>query len=404
MPSILHCDINNFYASVECLYNPSLRDKPFAVTGDAEERHGIILAKNYPAKAYGVKTGETIREAKNKCPSLITMPADFKKYLRYSEMIFQIFLRHTDRIEPFGIDEAWLDVGKDDGVKTADEIRKTVYKETGVTVSVGVSFNKIFAKLGSDLKKPDATTVMDKSDFKVKVWPLPASKLLYVGESTARKLYRRRIFTIGDLANADGDLLAAWLGKWGQVLKDFACGRDFSRVRKWEEGTEIKSIGNGMTCYRDLQSNDEVKALLYVLAESVSSRLKKHGLFANLAVLHVKDNSLSGFTRQGALPCTQLSEDIARKAFELFLKNYTWQKDVRALGISVGKFGQAERQLGFFDGRDYMKMRQLECAIENLRQRYGHDVIQRGRVFCDKKMIMLNPEKDNVIHPVSYTV
>jgi DNA polymerase-4 len=407
MRTILHCDINNFYASVECLYNPDLRGKPLAVTGDADERHGIVLAKNYPAKAYGIKTGDVIWEAKNKCPHLITIPADFKKYLRFSDMITQIYARYTDLIEPFGIDEAWLDITsvKDSsGKKIADEIRNTILRETGVTASVGVSFNKIFAKLGSDLKKPDATTIIDFGNYKQKIWGLPVSELLYAGRVTAQKLYRRCIYTIGDLANTDVNLVKAWLGKCGQALHDFANGRDYSPVKKWGEGREIKSVGNSMTCYRDLTSNSEVKALIYVLAESVASRMKKQGLIAGKVAVHIKDSDLKSYTRQCAVPPTQLSEDIAESAMELFVNNYGWHKNVRALGVKAGNFEDGARQLSIFDGFDYVKINKLETAVEDLRERFGHNIIQRGRVFCDKRLILLNPEKDNVIHPIGYDI
>lgn len=410
MRTILHSDINNFYASIECLFHPELRDKPLAVTGCEKERHGIILSKNYPAKAYGIKTGDVIWEAKTKCPGLITITADFKKYLRFSDMIKKIYYDYTDKIEPFGIDEAWLDVSESktlfgNGESIANDIRKRIFTELGITASVGVSFNKIFAKLGSDMKKPDATTIIDINNYKQKVWGLPVSDLLYIGRATAKKLYNKGIYTIGDLADIDIKTLKIWLGKWGETLWSFANGLDSSPVRKFDEGMEIKSIGNSLTCYRDLANNEEVKALIYVLSESVALRMKKQGFTANTIAVFVRDNELISFLCQGNLKYpSQLSSDIAEKAMELFIKNYNWQRSVRSLGVKASGFGKGVRQLSLLYEDNYDKLKQLELAVENIRERFGHDILQRGTVFTDKKLIFLNPEADNVIHPVGYSL
>lgn len=408
MRTILHCDINNFYASVECLYNPSLRDKPLAVTGAKEERHGIVLAKNYPAKAYGIKTGDVIWEAKQKCPELVTVPADFDKYLRFSKMIKQIYYDYTDLIEPFGIDEAWLDVSSSislcgKGEHIAKLLRKRIYDEFGITASVGVSFNKIFAKLGSDMKKPDATTIIGYNDFKNKIWNIPVSELLFSGRATTKKLNNKSIYTIGDLAKTDVKLLKTWLGKWGETLWCFANGKDNSPVKKFDEQAEIKSIGNSLTCYRDLTTEHEVKALVYVLSESVSSRMKKQNFCANTVAIYIKDDNLLSFIRQGSLKNpTQLSGDIAEKAMEIFNKNYNWEKSVRSLGIKVSGFRKGIRQLSILEPDNYIKQCKFENTVEKIRERFGHSVLQRGRVFTDKNLIMLNPEKDNIIHPLSW--
>lgn len=253
--TILHVDLNNFYASVECLYRPDLRGQPVAVTGEVEQRHGIVLAKNMPAKAAGVKTGEAIWQARAKCPKLVCLPPDYKKYLRFSRLARAIYADYTDKIESFGIDENWLDVTGStlvmgSGAEIADEIRRRVRETLGITASAGVSFNKIFAKLGSDYKKPDATTVITPENFRRIVWPLPVGELLYVGRSTERKLHNRVILTIGDLAGRKVHDLQLLLGVWGETLWNFANGRDESPVARIGAETYVKSVGNSTTTPR----------------------------------------------------------------------------------------------------------------------------------------------------------
>lgn len=221
---ILHCDLNNFFASVTLLSNATLYNMPVAVCGNEKERHGIVLAKNEIAKSYGVKTAETIRDAKRKCPELVCLPPDYKQYKKYSVAARKIYERYTDMIEPFGIDECWLDVTGSirifgSGEEIAEKIRSSIKNELKITVSIGVSFNKVFAKLGSDMKKPDGITVISKENFKSKVWPLPAKDLLYVGKSTEERLKSSGIFTIGDVANCETALLSHLLGKNGEQLK-----------------------------------------------------------------------------------------------------------------------------------------------------------------------------------------
>ena len=322
--TILHVDLNNFYASVECLYHPELRGKPVAVSGDVENRHGIILAKNQLAKAAGVKTGEAIWQAKGKCPGLICLPPDYRKYLRFSRLTRKIYADYTDKIESFGIDENWLDVSGSaalfgDGPKIAGEIRRRIREEMGVTASVGVSWNKIFAKLGSDMKKPDATTVITEENFRDIVWPLPVEELLYVGRSTKNKLNNRAVFTIGDLAARDVHLLKLALGVWGETLWTFANGLDAAPVAQSGEESFIKSVGNSTTTPRDMVNIEDVKMIVYVLAESVAARLRRHGLKCRTVAVHIRNNELYSFERQGKLPAPSfLAQDIAGKALELF--------------------------------------------------------------------------------------
>ncbi|MDF2634775.1 MAG: polymerase [Pelosinus sp.] len=407
--TILHVDLNNFYASVECLYRPEIRDKPVVVCGDVEARHGIVLAKNYPAKALGVKTGEAIWEAKQKCPGLVTVQADFKKYLRFSRLARKIYLDYTNQIEPFGIDEAWLDVSGTEkifgtGSDIANQIRQRLQDELGITGSVGVSWNKIFAKLGSDMKKPNATTLITEENFRQSVWPLPVGELLYVGRATRRKLQKRAIYTIGDLANRDISDLKLLLGVWGETLWHFANGFDSAPVKRFGEESLIKSVGNSTTTPRDLVNNQDVKLIIYVLAESVATRLRKHGLKCRTVSISVRGNDLLSFERQGKLPgMTFISGDIAQKAMELFQANYRWDKPIRSLGVRGSDLVTAngQVQLDLFDNSK-LDAETLEFTVDNLHKRFGHYSIQRCSMMLDRKLTGFNPKDDHVIHPISY--
>lgn len=407
--TILHIDLNNFYASVECLYRPELRDKPIAVCGDAEARHGIVLAKNYPAKGAGVKTGDAIWQAKQKCPGIIMVTADFHKYLRFSRAARKIYAEYTDQIEPFGIDEAWLDVTGSmglfgDGEYIANEIRRRFKDELGLTASAGVSFNKIFAKLGSDMNKPDATTIINEGNFREKVWPLPVGELLYVGRSTRNKLKNRAVYTIGDLAKRDIHDLRLQLGVWGETLWHFANGLDAAPVRKAGEESIIKSVGNSTTAVRDLMNEQDVRLIVYVLAESVAARLRKHGLKCTTVSIHIRNNELYSFEKQGKLQGpTFISEEITAKAMDLFTKNYRWDKPIRSLGVRGADLVTADGhiQLDLF-AKDKTEHENLEKTIDALRNRYGHGSICRCAMLLDRHLTGFNPKDDHIIHPVSY--
>ena len=277
---ILHSDLNAFYASVECLDHPELQGKPVAVCGDPAARHGIVLAKNQIAKTKGVQTGQAIWQAKMQCRDLVVMAPHYDRYLELSSAVRDIYISYTDQVEPFGLDECWLDVGGSaslfgDGKSIADDIRNRVKRELGLTVSVGVSFNKIFAKLGSDYKKPDATTVISKENYRSLVWSLPVSDLLYVGPATTKKLRRFDVNTIGDLAQSKQEFLHAILGKVGIMLWRFANGKDSSGVSTYYSIPPIKTIGISTTAPRDLVSEDDIKITLYALCESVAARLRE---------------------------------------------------------------------------------------------------------------------------------
>lgn len=407
--TILHVDLNNFYASVECLYNPALKTVPVAVCGDVEARHGIVLAKNYPAKYLGIKTGEAIWQAKQKAKNLVIVPPDFRKYLRFSKMARGIYADYTDQIEPFGIDEAWLDVSASirlfgDGEAIANKIRQRMKDELGLTVSAGVSFNKIFAKLGSDMKKPDATTVISRDNYKEKVWSLPVGELLYVGRSTRRKLNDHAIITIGDLAKSEVKRLKSFLGIWGETLWIFANGFDNAPVRKVDQSSVIKSVGNSTTTVRDLRNLDDVKIIVYILAESVGARLREHGLKCNTVSISVRDNELFSFERQGKLGIpSQNTNDIAKKAIELFKNNYNWQKSIRSIGVRGADLISERDNLQldlFYDGTE--EQNGLDQVIDNIRYRFGHDALTRACMLMDKDLSGFNPKDDHVIHPVSF--
>lgn len=402
MRTILHSDLNNFYASVESLFHPEFSNVPLVVCGKAEDRHGIVLAKNMIAKKAGVKTGMVLFEAKKLCPNLVCIEAHHDLYLKYSRAVRKIYLEYTDQVEPFGIDEAWLDVSSStihggDGYKIAEEIRKRVKEEIGLTVSIGVSFNKVFAKLGSDMKKPDAVTVISKDNFKNKVWGLPASDILYVGKATKEKLEKLNIHTIGELATFSKPILVSKLGKWGEVLLSYARGQDVDPVRKYDEFEELKSIGNSITYYRDIKTDEDVFSLLILIAESVCARMKHAGFkCARTLSLVVTNDKLETTVRmtKPATPMT-LSSEIAQTAFDLFKKTFSWSSAlVRMLGITVSDFTEHKQLALFEDEKKKDKLVKLENVIEQMREKYGRKIINKAVIFKDEHMLNLNIKGD----------
>lgn len=387
---ILHCDLNNFFASVSLLSNPTLYDLPVAVCGSAEERHGIVLAKNEIAKKFGVKTAEAIWEAQAKCPELVILRPDYKKYREYSEATRRIFARYTDLIEPFGIDEAWLDVTGStllfgDGRAIADRIRYDVKNELGLTVSVGVSFNKAFAKLGSDMKKPDAVTEITRDSFKEKVWPLPVSELLFVGKSTAKRLSDCGILTIGDLAVCDDETLHRLLGKNGSQLKTYALGEDHSPVSPPNSEDKPKSIGRSVTTPQDITNADQVWKIYLKISEDISHQLRRHGLYAGGLQVHTRTTSLKvkEFSRTLSTPLNT-SMSIAKKGMEIFNESYLWDMPLRSVGlraISLRDGTHAVQQDIFSEISDDTHEEDIERSIESVRERFGRDSILRGRIL-----------------------
>lgn len=403
MRTILHSDLNNFYASVESLFHPEYAGCPLVVCGRVEDRHGIVLAKNMIAKKAGVKTGMVLFEAKKLCPNLICIEAHHDLYLKYSRAVRKIYLKYTDQVEPFGIDEAWLDVTHSnacggDGYKIAEEIRKRVKEEIGLTVSIGVSFNKVFAKLGSDMKKPDAVTVISKDNFKNKVWGLPASDLLYVGRATKDKLEKLNIHTIGELATFSKPILTSKLGKWGEVLLSYARGQDVDPVRKYDEFEELKSIGNSITYYRDIKTDDDVYSLLILLSESVCSRMKHAGFkCARTLSLVVTNDKLETTVRMTkATTPMSLSTEMAQTAFDLFKKTFSWSTAlVRMLGITVSDFTEHKQLALFEDEKKKDKLVKLENVVEQMREKYGRKIINKAVILKDEHMVNLNIKGDS---------
>lgn len=381
---ILHADANCFYASVECLYHPSIRSRPVAVCGDPEARHGIVLTANYPAKQMGVRVGQAIWQAKQACAGLITVPPHYDLYVHFSRMMRSIWEEYSDRVEAFGLDENWVDVSDEaksirQGELLADKLRDRVRRELGITVSVGVADNKVFAKLGSDFKKPDGTTAIYPETFREKIWPLPARDLLYVGPSTTKRLARLNICTIGDLARADGGLLKAVLGKNGLLLQAFALGLDASPVMPVTAAAAIKSIGNSTTTPHDIATAEDAKCVYYLLAESVAARLREHGFRARCVGISARTTELfvSGCQTMLETP-TDITSEIAETAFRLFIQRFTQNLPLRSVGISCSHLTPASSpvQLSFAeDPSERIKKERLDQAIDDLRRRYGHNVI-----------------------------
>ena len=390
--AILHSDANCFYASCEMVLNPSLRDKPLAVCGSQEDRHGIVLAKSELAKKCGITTGMTNREALSRCPKLVIVPPRFEYYSKFSKLLHEIYERYTDLIEPFGLDECWLDVT--DSIKSpmeiAEEIRRAVKDELGLTVSIGVSFNKVFAKLGSDMKKPDAITEITPENFRVKVWPLPCSDLLYCGRATSAKLEACNITTIGKLAMLPRHIIESKLGKNGGMLWDFANGLDISPVAHKDRRVPPKSISHGITCVENLVSYEEVEKVIIKLSQDVGYKLRQEKMCAKGISLSVKDERLNYFSFQERLDKEVQDESrIAKAVCELFKKSYRWFYNVRAItvgAISLIPEGDAVQIDIFNDYSKDEKRKKLFATIDQINDTYGKRSIQPATVLDEKKM------------------
>ena len=392
---ILHCDMNNFYASVECMLDPSLRGHPVAVGGDVENRHGIILAKNYEAKKYNVQTGEALWQAKQKCRHLIIVPPHYEEYLKYSKLAHSIYTEYTNQVEPYGMDECWLDVSGSIGLfGSAEEIANTIRKrmkfELGLTISVGVSFNKIFAKLGSDMKKPDAVTVISKEHFRDEIWNLPASDLLGVGYATEKFLTSVGIHTIGQLANAYPPMICKRLGKPGSLLLAYANGEDRSKVMPYDFEPTVKSIGHGLTTPQDLENNAEVWNIILSLTQDIGHKLRTMGKKASGVSIYVRDSELQGKQWQCQLTLRTYSTSIiAKEAYQLFERSYSWRLPIRAITVRViNLISQAvPDQIQFFsDPLRIEKKEKLETAVEGIRARFGKNSILPATLFQEIKL------------------
>ena len=393
---ILHCDLNSFFASVELLEHPELREKPVAVCGNPSTRHGIILAKNEAAKHFQVKTAETIWQARKKCPDLILLPSHHHKYRHYSKLVNGIYQRYTDLVEPFGIDESWLDVtgtlhlfGKN-GRELADELREVIRTELGLTISVGVSYNKVFAKLGSDYKKPDATTVITRENFRHIVWPLPVSDLLYVGRAAEQTFQRFGVKTIGDLAAFDRQALFTLLGKHGVQLHDYACGLDRSPVSPAAQQAPPKSVGNGFTFPRNLQGREDIRGGVTQLSDHVAARLRLCGMKCQGVSLAIRDPDFHDISRQMRLDTpTCLGRELAQAAMALADQCWSMDRPVRALTVTAIYLIPAEEaaaQLELWAEPQQQKRarrERLEQTMDAIRAKYGGKAIQPASAPLD---------------------
>jgi len=388
---ILHSDCNNFYASVECMLNPSLRGKAVAVGGNEEERHGIILAKNEIAKKQGVKTGETLWQARLKCPDLIIVPPHYEEYVKVSEATRQIYNDNTYQVEPFGLDEAWLDVTGEDGVEAAQRISNRIKQELGITVSIGVSFNKVFAKLGSDYKKPDAITHISRANFKQIVWPLPVADLLYVGRATEEKLHRMGLRTIGELAQFPIPFLRNRLGKNGELLHRFANGQDCSPVAVFGETPPVKSVSNSITTVRDLVCRDDALRVMMALCQSVGSRMRTNNIKCRRVTVFLRTNELIHSTRQVTLAdYTNRDSDLLRAAMSIVDSEHNWRTPLRSVGVSASMLsnGSAGGQTDLFTDQNKLEqMDQLQKQLDRLKSKYGSGIVVPATMLVDRELV-----------------
>lgn len=393
--SILHCDMNNFYASVECHMNPALNGHPVAVCGETEDRHGIVLAKNYAAKSYGVITGEAVWQAKRKCPRLVVVPPHYEEYVKYSKAAREIYECYTDLIEPMGLDECWLDVTGSkaffgSGEELAYRIKDRIKQELGITASVGVSFNKIFAKLGSDMKKPDAVTVITEESFREQIWHLPASDMFGVGRATAAKLGALGVRTIGDIARYPRECLKRKFGKCGDDLWRYANGLDISKVVTRSIEVLDKTAGHGITAKQDLVNNTEVWVFLLELAQNVGHRLRLFEKRARGVAVTVRDSALCEKQWQCKLPYpTQSPYILAESGLALFQKNFTWFRPIRSVCIRAIDLisADAPQQIDMFtDASVLMKRERLDAVVDDLRGKYGTGIIRNAVLLNNPKM------------------
>lgn len=409
---ILHCDCNSFFASVETALNPEYKNVPMAVCGSESDRHGIVLAKNELAKKYGIKTAETVYSARKKCPSLVIAHPHYDEYTKYSRMVNDIYSRYTDMIEPFGIDESWLDVTASkklfgDGPEIAERIRREVKEEIGITISVGVSFNKVFAKLGSDYKKPDAITVISRDDMERIVYPLPVSDLLFVGKKTDDQLRIMGVKTIGDLAKIPREVLIARFGKLGDQLYKNSRGLDDSPVARVDEHEDQKSIGFGFTFRHDLVSREECKIAINYLSDEVARRLRTSEMVCNTVQLSIKDEFLNVIQRQRGLKHpSDIAHDISSLAYDILVSEWSESKPIRMLTVTAQNLTRSEfsaDQIDIFAPQDDArreKDKKQERTVDKIRQKYGSGSITNCAILTTdigikEKRIKTNPGRKN---------
>lgn len=417
---VLHSDINCCYAQIECQARPELRGKPVVVGGDEEARHGIVLAKNLIAKRAGVKTAMALWEARKACPGLVVVPPDYRLYMDVSRRAREIYYDYTDRVEPFGPDEAWLDVTGTrrclglSPAEIAREVSERMVAELGINVSVGVSWNKIFAKFGSDYKKPDAVTVITRENYREVVWQAPVRDLLYVGPATERKLHSSGIDTIGQLACASDELLRNRLGKMGFVLRGFARGQDATEVKPYDRDAadvmrEIKSYGNGLTAPRDICDPQSAKAYVWMLAESVAQRMREGRARARTVSVGARAaDDLCTRSRQCKLPvATDVTLEVARAAWGLLreLEPLDASHPLRGIHVRASDLepADADLQASLFDPLPRRtEMRELDASVDDLRRRYGNKCVVWGAQLVDEGAASVDAKADNTVHPVSF--
>lgn len=403
--TILHCDMNNFFASVELLEHPELAELPVAVCGNPKNRHGIILAKNMHAKRMGVKTAETLWQAKRKCPDLVTLPPHMHKYKEHSKLINEIYSRYTDMVEPFSIDESWLDVTGSlklfgTGPEIAEQIHNTVREELSLTLSIGVSFNKIFAKMGSEYKKPDATTVITRENYKDILWPMDVGEMFFVGNASAQTLRKYGINTIGDLAASDKNHLTNILGKMGSTLWEYANGLDDAPVLKSCEREKIKSVGNGVTFKRNLKTEDDIRVAVVGLSDKVAYRLRKYEMKACGVKIDIKDPEFHSISRQKLMERpTNLSLEISKAAMSIIKESWNPKKEIRLLTVTAISLCDEDvnEQLNFFTSEDSGAKRteDMEKAVDEIRKKYGTQAISFGRLINNDIGISLDYHEDD---------
>ncbi len=393
--TVVHMDINHCYAQIEEVRRPELRRRAMAVGGDASRRHGIILAKNDAAAAAGVKTGETLREAVQKCPGLLILPPDYDEYMRLTEYVREIYADWSEYVEPYGLDEAWIDVtalydSAGSAVRAAEAVMRRIEQETGLTVSAGISWNKVFAKLGSDMAGARQIVTIGRDHFRELVWPRPVRELMHVGPATAGKLHLLGVHTIGDLAMYPETALREVFGLPGEIMRTAAWGEDPGRVAPYGYRKPQAALGMTVTMMRDADSFTDLSAVFCIVAEQLSARLRQMGLECRVIAAALRTNDLKWQTVQRKLPVpTDLGEELWRESMSLLKEKYTLTKPLRAAGLTLTELRPADRdrQLSLFtDENRRDRLRSLEKACDDIRERFGAGMVRRGCTLMDTEL------------------
>ena len=410
---IIHSDINHCYAQIEEMMYPELRNVPMAVGGHEEDRHGIILAKNDLAKKYHIKSGESLRDAFQKCPELLIVPPHYDDYLFYTEEVKRIYREYSDKVESFGLDEAWIDITGTEklfhktAMELAEEIQRRVFKELGLTVSMGLSFNKVFAKLGSDLDKKQGLAVITRDNFKDMVFPLPIADILYIGKATSSQLNERNIYTLGDLALSSKEYIKSFLGKNGEMVWLFANGYDTLSVNSSQQ--VIKSVGNGITAKHDIHTIEEAKIVLSMLAESVAKRLRQSNKLGSVISIGMRYKDLQGLSRQKRVDTpTNIAQEILDMVMILLRDNWNMAIPLRSLSISVSSLVEKETyayQMSLFNTaneEDRYEQLHLEEVIQEIKERWGEKSIKYGHSLLDEELSDFSTQLGMDIHPPGF--